>query len=85
MISLDSAVIDPSPGVKKIAAAAGPALAASWLGYGQSPSFYEQEAPLVSVSGIRRGGGHGGAERAGVTCGNDQAGSGCCAAKRRDA
>jgi hypothetical protein len=48
MISLDSAVIDPSPGVKKIASAAGPALAASWLGYGQSPSFYEQEAPLAA-------------------------------------
>jgi hypothetical protein len=46
MISLDSAVIDPSPGAKKIAAAAGPALAASWLGYGQSPGFYEQDAPL---------------------------------------
>lgn len=46
MISLDSAVIDPSPGAKKIAGAAGPALAASWLGYGQSPGFYEQDAPL---------------------------------------
>jgi hypothetical protein len=46
MISLDSAMIDTSPGVEKIAAEAAPALAASWLGYGQSPGFYEQQPPL---------------------------------------
>jgi hypothetical protein len=46
MVSLDSAMIDPSPGAKKIVAAAAPALAASWLGYGQSPGFYEQDPPL---------------------------------------
>ena len=46
MISLDSAMIDPRPGVKKVFSAAAPALAASWLGYGQSPGFYEQDPPL---------------------------------------
>jgi hypothetical protein len=46
MISLDSAVIDPGPGLKKMALATAPALAASWLGYGQSPGFYEQDPPL---------------------------------------
>jgi hypothetical protein len=46
MISLDTAMIDPSPGVTKTVAAAAPALAASWLGYGQSPGFYEQDPPL---------------------------------------
>ena len=29
-----------------MASAAAPALAASWLGYGQSPGFYEQDPPL---------------------------------------
>jgi hypothetical protein len=46
MISEDSAMIDPGPGLKKMALAAAPALAASWLGYGQSPGFYEQDPPL---------------------------------------
>jgi hypothetical protein len=46
MISVDSAVIDPKPGIKKMFSAAAPALAASWLGYGQSPGFYEQDPPL---------------------------------------
>ena len=46
MISLDSAMIDPAPGIKSMASAAAPALAASWLGYGQSPGFYEQDPPL---------------------------------------
>ena len=46
MISVDSAVIDPKPGIKKMFSAVAPALAASWLGYGQSPGFYEQDAPL---------------------------------------
>jgi hypothetical protein len=46
MISLDSAMIDPKPGIKKMFSAAAPALAASWLGYGQSPGFYEQDPPL---------------------------------------
>jgi hypothetical protein len=46
MISLDSAVIDPGPGLKKMALATAPALAASWLGYGQNPGFFEQAPPL---------------------------------------
>jgi hypothetical protein len=46
MISLDSAMIDPGPGLKKMALATAPALAASWLGYGQNPGFYEQDLPL---------------------------------------
>ena len=46
MISLDSAVIDPGPGLKKMALATAPALAASWLGYGQNPGFFEQNPPL---------------------------------------
>jgi hypothetical protein len=48
MISVDTAVIDPKPGIKKMFSAAAPALAASWLGYGQSPGFYEQEPPLLA-------------------------------------
>jgi hypothetical protein len=46
MISLNSAMIDSSPGLKKMALATAPALAASWLGYGQNPGFYEQDPPL---------------------------------------
>jgi len=46
MISLDSAVVDPSPGLKKMTLATAPALAASWLGYGQNPGFFEQAPPL---------------------------------------
>jgi hypothetical protein len=48
MISLDSAMIDPGPGLKKMALATAPALAASWLGYGQNPGFYEQDPPLLA-------------------------------------
>jgi hypothetical protein len=46
MISLDTAMIDPSPGAKNMVSVTAPALAATWLGYGQSPGFYEQEPPL---------------------------------------
>jgi hypothetical protein len=46
MISLDSAMIDPGASGKDVVNAAGPALAATWLGYGQSPGFYEQDPPL---------------------------------------
>ena len=45
LASLDTLLIDFSGGVPKLAAAA-PALAASWLGYGQNPGFYEQLPPL---------------------------------------
>lgn len=46
MISLDTAMIDPSPGAKNMVSVTAPALAATWLGYGQSPGFYEQDPPL---------------------------------------
>jgi hypothetical protein len=46
MVSLDTAMIDPGPGAKTMVTAAAPALAATWLGYGQSPGFYEQDPPL---------------------------------------
>lgn len=46
MVSLDTVMIDPSPGVNKLASGTAPALAATWLGYGQSPGFYEQDPPL---------------------------------------
>jgi hypothetical protein len=46
MISLDTAMVDVTPGLAKMAASVGPKLAASWLGYGESPSFFEQDAPL---------------------------------------
>ncbi len=45
LASFDTVLIDFSGGAPKLAAAA-PALAASWLGYGQNPGFYEQEPPL---------------------------------------
>lgn len=45
MASLDTLMIDFSGGAPKLAASA-PSLAASWLGYGQNPGFYEQQPPL---------------------------------------
>jgi hypothetical protein len=45
LASLDTLMIDFSGRPPKLAAAA-PALAASWLGYGQNPGFYEQQPPL---------------------------------------
>src|SRR5262249_845946 len=46
MISSDTAVVDLSGGVPTLAASAAPSLAASWLGDGQNPGFYEQVPPL---------------------------------------
>src|SRR5262249_8819047 len=46
MISSDTAVVDLSAGVPTLATSAAPSLAASWLGYGQNPGFYEQVPPL---------------------------------------
>ena len=48
LASLDTLLIDFSGGAPKLAAAA-PALAASWLGYGQNPGFYEQPPPLSAL------------------------------------
>lgn len=46
MVSQDTMVVDLSGGAPKLAAAAAPLLAASWLGYAQNPGFYEQAPPL---------------------------------------
>lgn len=48
LASADTLMIDLSGGAPRLAAAA-PALAASWLGYGQNPGFYEQEPPLSAL------------------------------------
>jgi hypothetical protein len=48
LASFDTVLIDFSGGAPKLAAAA-PALAASWLGYGQNPGFYEQQPPLSAL------------------------------------
>ena len=45
LISLDTLMIDVAGGAPELAAAA-PSLAASWLGYGRNPAFYEQQPPL---------------------------------------
>jgi hypothetical protein len=49
MASLDTVLADISGATPKIGAAVAPSLAASWLGYGQNPGFYEQEAPLNAL------------------------------------
>ncbi len=48
MASQDTAMVDLSGGAPQIAAAA-PPLAASWLGYGQNPGFFEQTPPLSAL------------------------------------
>jgi hypothetical protein len=48
LASLDTLLIDFSGGAPKLAAAA-PALASSWLGYGQNPGFYDQQRPLSAL------------------------------------
>ncbi len=48
LLSFDTLLIDSGGGATKLAAAA-PALAASWLGYGQNPGFYEQQPPLSAL------------------------------------
>jgi hypothetical protein len=48
LASRDTVLIDLGGGAPKLAAAA-PALAASWLGYGQNPGFYEQQPPLSAL------------------------------------
>lgn len=47
MISQDTMLVDLSEGAPALAAGAAPSLAASWLGYGQNPAFYEQSPPLT--------------------------------------
>jgi hypothetical protein len=47
MISGDTIMVDLSASAPKLAAAAAPSLASSWLGYAQNPGFFEQELPLA--------------------------------------
>jgi hypothetical protein len=46
LVSSDTVMVDFTAGTLNLAAAAGPALAATWLGYGRNPGFYEQTQPL---------------------------------------
>jgi hypothetical protein len=48
LASFDTLMIDFSGGPPKLAAVA-PSLAASWLGYGENPGFYEQRFPLSAL------------------------------------
>jgi len=49
MVSLDTVVADLSGGPPKLAGVVAPSLAASWLGYGQNPGYYEQGPPLYAL------------------------------------
>ena len=49
MVSPDTMMVDLRGGMPRLAVAAAPSLAASWLGYAQSPGFYEQEPPLSAL------------------------------------
>lgn len=46
LVSSDTVMVDTSKGAPQLAAAAAPSLAASWLGYGRNPGFFEQTEPL---------------------------------------
>jgi hypothetical protein len=48
MASIDTVMVDLTAGTPQIAAAA-PSLAASWLGYGRNPGFFEQDPPLSAL------------------------------------
>jgi hypothetical protein len=47
LVSSDTVMVDTDKGAPQLAAAAGPALAASWLGYGRNPGFFEQTEPMA--------------------------------------
>lgn len=50
MVSPDTLMVDLGSGAPEIGGAAvAPSLAASWLGYGQNPGFFEQEPPLSAL------------------------------------
>jgi len=49
MVSMNTMMVGLGSGAPKLAAAAAPSLAASWLGYAQNPGFYEQEPPLSAL------------------------------------
>jgi len=48
MISSDTVMVDLSGGDTALVASVAPSLAATWLGYGQNPGFYEQVPPLTA-------------------------------------
>ena len=48
LASLDTLMLDFTGGSPKLAAAA-PGLAASWLGYGQNPGFYDRQPPVSAL------------------------------------
>ena len=48
LVSRDSVLVDPQVG-GVVETSAGPAFAASWLGYGQNPGFYEQQPPVSAL------------------------------------
>ena len=58
MISHDTMVVDLSEGTPALVAGAAPSLAASWLGYGQNPGFYEQSPPLTMLPAFAAAIGH---------------------------
>lgn len=49
MVSHDTMVVDLTAGTPALVSGAAPSLAASWLGYGQNPAFYEQSPPLTML------------------------------------
>jgi hypothetical protein len=49
MESSDTLLFNVNVGTERLAATAGPGLAASWLGYGQNPGFYDQVPPLSQL------------------------------------
>lgn len=49
MASDDTVMLDLTAGLSQIVAEAAPSLAASWLGYGENPGFFEQVPPLSAL------------------------------------
>ena len=62
MISQDTMVVDLTEGPPALLSSAAPSLAASWLGYGQNPGFYEQSPPLTMLPAFAAAIGHDAAE-----------------------
>lgn len=49
LVSSDTVIVDPRIGPRDMAATVAPSLAASWLGYAQSPGFFQQTPPLSAL------------------------------------
>jgi hypothetical protein len=49
LVSPDTLMVDLKGGAPKLAVAAAPSLAASWLGYAENPGFFEREPPLSAL------------------------------------